>query len=590
MPALLHRRRPSHRALCLLLAVLTGFGPSLSLAQQPTAGERPRDIDVESESGPRPASVDGDTTLLADAPAAAPHNLGYAVPNTILYVAVRPAQILSAPIAELYPYEILQAAGIKELGIDPLTAESLVFALAPTLGGPPSYSAVFRFSKPFQLKSGSATEHAVAAEVAGKQYLQSQDATLPSLWSVDDRTLVIAPDFFLRNMLSADKPAAVNPLAASFAAADQGDDLLVMLDVSQLRALIGMGLNQVDAPPEFAALKQLPQLVKQIEVRVNLSREAPSALVVTANDEADAARLVDIFVEMKQLALAKWTAEAQLQLAKEDPVEQAAGRYSLRMAAVADQRLQLTREGDQIILARGQLTGQGSNPLVVASTIGMLVGLLLPAVQAAREAARRNASMNNLKHIMLALLTHESEHKAFPAHANYDDAGKPLLSWRVHVLPYLGQQELYEKFRLDEPWNSEHNRALIAQMPALYLDPSSGMNPEQGKTHYLGVLGEGRFFSGDAEGRSTASITDGTSHSLAIVQTGDAGAVIWTKPDDWKVDEANLMQPFDPLHVGGFLTAFADGSVRFIVDAIDPAIFKALLTVTGDEPIELGDY
>jgi hypothetical protein len=251
-----------------------------------------------------------------------------------------------------------------------------------------------------------------------------------------------------------------------------------------------------------------------------------------------------------------------------------------------DERMQLAREGDQLIIFRSEMTGQGANPLVTVATIGMLVGLLLPAVQAAREAARRNVSMNNLKQIMLALLIHESEQKALPAYANFDDAGKPLLSWRVHILPHLEQQALYEKFHLNEPWDSEHNKQLIQLMPEIYLDPSSGLSPTDGKTHYLGVNGEGRFFDGTPQGRQFGSITDGTANTIAVVQSGNVGTVTWTKPDDWQPDEQNLMKPFDLIHPGGFLAGFADGHVDFLVYDINPDAFKALLTVGGGEQID----
>jgi type II secretory pathway pseudopilin PulG len=236
------------------------------------------------------------------------------------------------------------------------------------------------------------------------------------------------------------------------------------------------------------------------------------------------------------------------------------------------------------------MAGQGSNPMVATATIGILIALLLPAVQAAREAARRSVSTNNLRNIMLALMVHESEHKTFPAYANFDAQGKPLLSWRVHILPYLEQQALYQEFHLDEPWDSEHNKKLIPLMPKLYLDPSSRMSTADGKTHYLGVRGEGRAFTDAQEGRKLASITDGTSNSIAVVQTGDAAAVIWTKPDDWQPEENNLMKPFDRLHPTGFLAAYCDGRVSFIGYDMDRSIFKALLTAEGGEAIPPGSY
>ena len=592
MPAFLNRRHSSHRFLCALLAAIIAAGPSASIAQQPTAPpEQSEPLTVEiNESKPQPSQ---DKTLLADPAGAAQHeplNLAFAVPNSILFVAARPAQILASPVAEFYPTEVVQAAGIKEFGIDPLTAESIVLALAPTIGGPPSYSVVTRFNKPFELKPSKATEYAVASEVAGRQYFQSNDPMLPSLCTLDDHSLLVAPDFFLRSLVAAKEPAKASPFAAAFAAADQGDDLLAMLDVSQVRALISMGLNQADIPPELASIKQLPNLVKFIELRVNMSRPAPTSLIVTANNEADAEKLVAVIDEMKQLAAAHWAVEAQQQIASDDPVEQAAGRYSLRMSRLAEDRVQLERDGEQLIIFRSELIGQGANPMVTVAVIGTLVGLLLPAVQAARETARRTQSMNYMRQIMLAILNYESAKKTYPPYANFDAAEKPLLSWRVHILPYIEQEALYKQFRLDEPWDSEHNKQLIPQMPALYLDPSSRFSPADGKTHYVGVLGEGRLFDGSAEGRKMKSITDGTSNSIALVQTGDAGAVIWTKPNDWQPDADDLMKPFDALHPGGFMAGFCDGRVAFLGDDVDQEVFNALLTVDGEEAVDPNAY
>jgi hypothetical protein len=593
MTSLLNRRRASHQFICLALAALMPLTPITAIAQQQPPAESPPLIDGSDPSSLKEGLPKNNKTLLADPAGAAKHeplNLAFAVPNSILFVAARPAQILASPVAEFYPTEVVQAAGIKELGIDPLTAESVVFALAPTVGGPPSYSVVTRFDKPFELKPSKATEHAVAAEVAGRNYFQSNDPMLPSLGALDDNSLLVAPDYFFRNLVSAKEPAKVSEFAGAFAAADQGDDLLAMIDVSQVRALISMGLNQAEIPPELASLKQLPNLVRFIEFRLNLSRPAPTSLIVTANNEADAEKLVAIVDEMKRLSAAHWAVEAQKQIASDDPVEQAAGRYSLRMSRLMDERLQIQREGEHLIVFRSDVTGQGANPLVTTAVIGTLIGLLLPAVQAARETARRNMSMNNMKNIILALLTYEQAKESFPPHASYSPKGKPLLSWRVHLLPYLEQRELYEKFRLDEPWDSEHNKQLISQMPDIFVDPSSGLEPAAGKTHYLGVLGDNCFFAAGDKGRQLTDVTDGSSNTIAFVQVGNTAAVTWTKPDDWQPDTDNLLKPFDVLHPGGFLVTFLDGHTRFLSIDVDPSVFQALLTHAGDEEIKVDSY
>ncbi|HEX6960434.1 MAG TPA: hypothetical protein VF175_01095, partial [Lacipirellula sp.] len=218
MLALLTPHRSPQQSLCALLAALMALGPLPSIAQQPA--EVPQVIEGEAAQSPRPVARPN-TTLLADPTAnggaARPLEVAYAVPNTCVLVAIRPAQLLNSPMAELYPTEVLQAAGLKHVGLDPLAAEHVVFALAPTFGGPPSYSLFARFNKPFELKPSKLTEHAAPAEVAGREYLQSKDPMLPSICMLDEQALLAAPDYFLRNLISNRPATAVDSFAAAFA-------------------------------------------------------------------------------------------------------------------------------------------------------------------------------------------------------------------------------------------------------------------------------------------------------------------------------------------------------------------------------------
>ncbi len=108
--------------------------------------------------------------------------------------------------------------------------------------------------------------------------------------------------------------------------------------------------------------------------------------------------------------------------------------------------------------------------VVATGVTGMSVALLLPAVQQARNAARRMQFMNNMKQLGLATLNYESKHRTYPPLFSVDEDGKPLHSWRVLILPYLGQQELYDQIRLDEPWDSEWNSQFHNDCPVVYKD------------------------------------------------------------------------------------------------------------------------
>ncbi len=184
--------------------------------------------------------------------------------------------------------------------------------------------------------------------------------------------------------------------------------------------------------------------------------------------------------------------------------------------------------------------------------------------------ARRSQCTNNLKQIGLAMHNYHSAHGTFPPAFTKSPDGKPLLSWRVHILPYLEQKTLYDEFHKDEPWDSPHNKALIARMPAVYHCPSGSPTPaKEGKTSYLTPRGPATVFPG-AEGVKIQDITDGTSNTILVVDASDAAAVIWTKPDDWEIAVEFKVQGLFGHHPKGTNFGFADGSVRFLKETIAP--------------------
>jgi prepilin-type processing-associated H-X9-DG protein len=228
------------------------------------------------------------------------------------------------------------------------------------------------------------------------------------------------------------------------------------------------------------------------------------------------------------------------------------------------------------------LGGLGSSVFPIA----VMIGLLLPAVQAAREAARRIQCVNNIKQIGLAVLNYESAHSVFPAAAITDEQGKPLLSWRVAILPFLEEQALYNQFHLDEPWDSPHNKALIAQMPKTYACPSNA--PDPSNTTYQIVVGPNTMFTGEREGLKIGKITDGTSNTILVVEASQA--VPWTAPEELSQNTVTPTSGAGSKHPGGFNTLFADGSVRFLKKTMSPVVFNSLLTTSGGEVISADSY
>ena len=193
------------------------------------------------------------------------------------------------------------------------------------------------------------------------------------------------------------------------------------------------------------------------------------------------------------------------------------------------------------------------------------------------ESWQSDQSRENLMRFTIAVHGYESTCGHLPTDIT-DPAGKPLLSWRVAVLPYLDLEFLYDQFKLDEPWDSPHNRKLAAHMPDVFRAPVQGRT--EVNTYYQAVAGPGAVFDPTAK-VMTHFIEDGTSNTLLLVEAGPP--VPWTKPADIPFDpDGNppvLKGPYtDAVHV-----AVADGSTFRMTPEPDADGLTAFITRAGSE-------
>jgi hypothetical protein len=183
--------------------------------------------------------------------------------------------------------------------------------------------------------------------------------------------------------------------------------------------------------------------------------------------------------------------------------------------------------------------------------------------------------------LTLACHNYEAVHGSLPPAVVYGPDGTPLYSWRVLILPYIEQDDLYKEFHLDEPWDSEHNNKLLDRMPRTYAPPRGKQSKVPANHTVVHVfVGPGTAFEGP-RGVAIGDFPDGTSSTLLLVEAGDP--VPWTKPEDIAYAPDRPVLPLPGLFKDGFRAGMVDGSVRFVRSTIREDALRAAITRNGGE-------
>jgi hypothetical protein len=232
-------------------------------------------------------------------------------------------------------------------------------------------------------------------------------------------------------------------------------------------------------------------------------------------------------------------------------------------------------------LAKLRHNGLQVSGAVTFSISQSLIAAVVDGIGQGQFRSHRTQSINQIKQFGLAFHNYESAYQKLPAAAICDKNGKPLLSWRVTILPFIEQETLYRQFKLDEPWDSEHNKALLPKMPAIYRLPGDRPNDRADSTYYQVFVGEKAIFQMTKSG-SLVQIADGTSNTIWLTEA--ATAVPWTKPADIEYDPAKT--PAIGYHFGDrACVGYADGSVRTIRKNLKEEILHLLIQKSDGMPI-----
>lgn len=189
------------------------------------------------------------------------------------------------------------------------------------------------------------------------------------------------------------------------------------------------------------------------------------------------------------------------------------------------------------------------------------------------------SSINKVKNIATALLAYHKDKGKFPPAATLSKEGKPLLSWRVQILPYLGHNFLYKQFRQNEPWDSEHNKKFIRRIPPSFRE--SQENFDKGTTPFQAPVGIATLFTPGGTGTNSIQIINELSNTIMLVKVPEDKTAIWTKPEDWEIDISlpakDLLKGFS----NAIVFACADGEVKAIPLKEAEEKIKSMLVIDG---------
>lgn len=482
-------------------------------------------------------------------------------------ILVDPQALKDVPGAEYFPHEIVTAFAKRDYGFDPESIESakLIFGLNDSFPEQaPLVGAIFKLKKNYEIAERFA-DQGPATEVDGTDIFFDENLQMHFVQG-DRKTILLGSTEPFVLLMSASKNVR-NPFTKLLSNSKVESHAKLIVSVEKLKEFIDEIVTENPLPIPFAAVNKLHKQISSLAIDLNIAGAGfEIKLDIVNNNESDAKKVGKTIKQLLTMGKAAAIGSIAMQIGNsEDPVDQATYAYVTRIAETIEGQLTPKREGKSLKI-------EFKNEI---ATMGVMTGMLLPAFQSAREAARRTQAANDIKQAGLAFHNYHDVEGSFPAQAIYDKKGKPLLSWRVAILPYINQQALYDQFHLDEPWDSEHNMKLMNAMPMMYRNPSSA---EETKTNFLAVTGKGTAFDGK-KGKSYKDFKGGTSNAIMFVEADRF--VPWTKPEEFEVDWDSPTQGLGQIRPGGFQAGLADGSVQFFSNALGEDTLKSLFRINS---------
>ena len=511
-----------------------------------------------------------------------PLDLSYVGSDFYAAVVLSPRRLVQSPLIAPLLKDPAIAAAIQQTEIDLANIEQILL-LAPVppkvkaSGTPESPGFIVRFAQPVDAKkllvklqgmlAVGAPSQLAETTYEGKHCYQFAVAPWILAYVPDERTVVIANERDLKGMLTAVE--AKGPLADRLRQVDADNDLVVAVALDPIRDLVKEGIEQAKkSPSAMAEFLDIPMVLSGATLTVNLTSDTFIRTVLDGKDAPGADKVEALARQALDMV------KAQLAAARKDLPEPIKANFA-PLLSLADQSLGgigITKTASQVVVAL-------KRPASMDEAFPTLVAMAKSSVMAARQQARQIQNLNNLRQVTLAMLIYDQSRGTFPPAVLRDSEGKAMWSWRVALLPYLGEKALFDELHRNEPWDSPHNLQVARRMPKVY---QSADRPDDGKTSIMVFTGPGTAFA-ENKRLALADVKDGPASTLLLVEASADKAVFWTKPEDLPFDPQNPMASLGQIGPDGILAAFFDGHVERL--KIDAKTLGALVTPNGGEPI-----
>lgn len=562
------------RAACLGSLVVVAAG---------VAGIRPPAPPVQAEETPA-AVVAAGSAQAAEAGAestAEGYDFSYVPDDALFVIAIRPDQIAASPqlkpladLAESKMGPLVPFAELSQLTLvmpQPMNDEQ-----GRVISGSSYEYTLFRTEKPFDFRKTLTASYGpiVDKPYHGRQLMTQNHGGSITFYQPNERTLVSYSEPGLQRVID-DPEASAAPKGASEWSRELAGPIFAVGNPQAIsRTMAPQSLfNQLFRPVIDAA--------EEITLATEDGEEFTVRVRIACRDGEGVIRAMKTLESARVLARNAVDSMA----ASEEPMTpgDASGMPRAAMIQLAKEVLETMemRTDGEALRITAKIPNAGAT----------IADVIVPQLKQARDAASRAQSQNNLKNLALAALTYADAIGSYPPAIVYGKSGFPQLnssgdksahvprSWRVELLPMLGQEELYKQYRLDQPWDSEANLKVLKQMPAVYRSPFD--KPNSTNTSYFAVIGPGTVFDGE-EGTPLRAITDGTSHTLLWVEANRE--IPWTKPEDIAYEPGKEVPKLGGwMENGEVPVAYCDGSIRVLVDVAEAELRELIGKADGDD-------